>query len=99
MAFIDGDKALKRIKELQETAPLTVGKKQFAEGFFCGLDEAEVVLMQAPAVDVAEVKHGEWEEIRNAYGEIEGWLCKCGREVKSKENYCPACGAKMDGKI
>ncbi len=55
-------------------------------------------LADLPSVDVAEVKHGKWDEIRNAYGEIEGWLCKCGRNAKAKENYCPSCGAKMDGK-
>lgn len=50
------------------------------------------------AADVAPVKHGEWEEIRDAYRQLEGWMCKkCGRETKAKENYCPNCGAKMDG--
>ena len=43
------------------------------------------------------VKHGKWEEIMDPYGRIEGWLCECGREVKSKDNYCPNCGAMMDG--
>ena len=48
--------------------------------------------------DFAPVKHGHWEEIRDAYGQLEGWICKkCGRETKAKENYCPNCGAKMDG--
>lgn len=47
--------------------------------------------------DVAPMKHGEWEEIRDAYGQLEGWMCKkCGRETKAKENYCPSCGAKME---
>lgn len=47
--------------------------------------------------DVQEVKHREWEEIRDAYGQLEGWIhIECGREVKIKENYCPSCGAKMD---
>lgn len=47
---------------------------------------------------VVVVKHGHWEEIRDAYGQLEGWMCKkCGREMKAKENYCPTCGAKMDG--
>lgn len=49
-------------------------------------------------VQVADVtlKHGEWEEIRDAYRQLEGWMCKkCGRETKAKENYCPNCGAKM----
>lgn len=48
-------------------------------------------------LDVQEVKHGKWEEIRDAYGQLEGWIhTECGREVKIKENYCPYCGAKMD---
>lgn len=39
-----------------------------------------------------------WREIRNAYGELEGWIhTECGREVKRKDNYCTHCGAKMDG--
>lgn len=46
--------------------------------------------------DVQEVRQGKWEEIRDAYGQLEGWMCKeCGREMKAKENYCPNCGAKM----
>lgn len=40
---------------------------------------------------------GRWEEIINAYGEIEGWVCTCGREVKCKDNFCPNCGADMRG--
>lgn len=51
-----------------------------------------------PAADVQEVRHGKWEEIRDAYGQLEGWMCKeCGRETKAKVNYCSNCGAKMDG--
>lgn len=52
------------------------------------------------AADVQEVRHGKWEEIRDAYGQLEGWMCReCGREMKAKVNYCPNCGTKMDGKI
>ncbi len=98
--YIDADKALKKIKELQETDPATVGKKQFAEGFFCGLDEAEVVLLQAPTADVAEVKHGEWAWIAG-----DSPMCtRCGKVFDTNDNadagitwmYCPNCGAKMD---
>ena len=49
-----------------------------------------------PAAEVAPVRHGRWEEVRDAYGKLEGWLCECGREVKSKDNYRPNCGARMD---
>ena len=54
------------------------------------------IVLKEPAADVAEVRHGRWEEIRDSYGNLEGWLCECGREVKSKDNYCPSCGVRMD---
>lgn len=61
------------------------------------VDDFERILNSIPVVDVAPVKHGHWEEIRDAYGQLEGWMCKkCGRKMKAKENYCPNCGAKMD---
>lgn len=37
-----------------------------------------------------------WEPITDPYGNLEGWLCSCGRETKEMSNYCPNCGAKMD---
>lgn len=50
-----------------------------------------------PLADVVPVIHGRWEPIINAFGELEGWMCKCcGTETKRKSNYCPNCGAKMD---
>lgn len=61
-----------------------------------GLAVARKAIDALPAADVAEVRHGRWEEIRDPYGNLEGWLCECGREVKSKDNYCPNCGAPMD---
>ena len=52
---------------------------------------------EATVCDMQEIKHGKWAEIRDAYGQLEGWIhIECGREVKIKENYCPNCGAKMD---
>ena len=51
----------------------------------------------ATVCEMEEIRHGKWEEIRDAYGQLEGWFhIECGREVKIKENYCPYCGAKMD---
>ena len=50
-----------------------------------------------PAADIQEVKHGRWEEIRDAYGKLEGWIHRdCSRFSMAMENYCPKCGAKMD---
>ena len=55
------------------------------------------IISEQPTSDVQEVRHGKWETIIDAYGHIEGWLHKeCGRQVTSKDEYCPNCGAKMD---
>ncbi len=89
MAYLDEDVLYDNIEEKYKSA-----KGNSREAYSDVLD----TICEMPRADVVEVKHGEWEEIRNAYGEIEGWLCKCGREVKSKENYCPKCGARMDSK-
>lgn len=58
---------------------------------------ARMIIDKQSIANVQEVKHGKWEEIRDAYGKLEGWIhTECGREVKIKENFCPYCGAKMD---
>jgi uncharacterized OB-fold protein len=42
-----------------------------------------------PAVDAVEVVHANWEN---------GMKCsECGQIDWTKPNYCPNCGAKMDG--
>lgn len=58
---------------------------------------ASIIEKEIPIANVQKVRYGEWKEIRDAYGKLEGWIhTECGREVKIKENYCPDCGAKMD---
>lgn len=53
--------------------------------------------------DVAEVKHGYWKECfedwRMQRMQMVGYQCSvCGfRHYGSRWNYCPSCGAKMDG--
>lgn len=73
-------------------------------GSLLGLKYAHSVVSTAPAADVVEVKHGEWfllDECSN-----EGVYCSvCTKKVyrteyanqKLKSNYCPNCGAIMDG--
>ena len=56
----------------------------------------------SPAADVVEVRHGEW--VGDAFDDV--LVCKeCSYEHAlyvlgklSASNYCPNCGAKMDGK-
>ena len=60
------------------------------------------VIDSVPAVDAVEVVHGRWEE----YSRMPGYLqcSKCHDAhiwfawlKDGKWNYCPNCGAKMDG--
>lgn len=67
-----------------------------------GLDPVAFV-EDVPVADVAPVVHGQWI---NVYPDIEpnplfmyGICSNCGFEqgLSDKLNYCPNCGAKMDG--
>lgn len=64
-------------------------------------DKTKCPIWIAPAADVAPVVHGEWiktSEFMPIYGCSvckERNLFKNGQNVLS--NYCPNCGAKMDG--
>ena len=51
------------------------------------------------AVDAVEEEHGEWGEIYTCCGErLWGYRCsQCETDNSEKSNYCPNCGAKMDG--
>lgn len=57
--LIDVNEALQKVKKLQETDPAVIGKKQFADGYFAGLDELEVILRGIPIVDAVEVEDPE----------------------------------------
>ena len=59
----------------------------------------------APAADVVEVRHGEWihheTEDEDWGGTYHKWTCSCcgysTGDNPCEANYCPNCGAKMDG--
>ena len=52
-----------------------------------------------PAADVAEVVHGEWETNSDRPDSLICSVCKCGFDMWKHDphNYCPNCGARMDG--
>ena len=60
------------------------------------------LIEDAPLVDVAPVRHGAWIDPEDNDGHTE-WHCSyCGDVVCTicgypSANYCPNCGAKMDG--
>lgn len=69
---------------------------------------AEQLLDEIPAADVAPVVRGRWEKEPSSYWRWTSsgavavtrttYRCGlCGRGTAVKSNYCPHCGAKMDG--
>ena len=56
-------------------------------------------LINMPAVDAAPVKHGRWTTKRTWQHDGEWYCSVCDYEpiVFMESNYCPECGAKMDG--
>ena len=69
---------------------------KYSHGQYCYINAQEII-KTIPTADVVEVKHGEWKRIiRN--GKPRGLKCSlCGKHIHFHENYCPNCGAKMDG--
>lgn len=67
---------------------------------YCNLWSKEgcKVILEAPAVDAVEVVHGQW--VYDHWCEFKCSVCgeySSSKPYKGKENYCPNCGAKMDG--
>lgn len=84
--YIDADKA----------------KHEFNIGFG-GVSHAVIanqIIDSTPTADVVEVKHGEWMVIKGEKEKQGTLTCSCClytyRRLHPK-NYCPSCGAKMDG--
>ena len=67
----------------------------YGMGIMTGLGRALTVAKAAPAADVVEVKHGKWKKSGN---EKTCSACKFIYYSNNDDfNYCPNCGAKMDG--
>ncbi len=64
------------------------------------LNDFYVIPKDTPTSDVAPVRHGHWEQVDDT-------KCKCSEcevitmiaqyPIGADKNYCPNCGAKMDG--
>lgn len=69
----------------------------------------KTLLLRQPAADVAEVVYGQWQGEGDGYADgalvYDVWVCSnCGHYIddgtddpECLPNYCPVCGAKMDG--
>ena len=94
--------ALAKIEELNRTPleELDDNKKALWRMWTSALIERSAFkhdVFDAQTADVVEVRHGKW-----LYSNAGNWKCSlCGDEPyydsKKGLNYCPNCGAKMDG--
>lgn len=65
----------------------------------------EEVIRSLPPADVVEVRHGSWHRYSKGSGSYNGVIilsdafqCTiCKKSFWNKSDYCPNCGAKMDG--
>ena len=83
---------VEREKVLSKTAPV--------EGCFSDMISAYDVVM-LPAADVAPTRHGRWGTHSDRPDSLICSVCNCGFDMWKHDphNYCPNCGAKMDGKL
>ena len=91
--YIDADMLLSELQEeLEFETPMYTEKENecFNSGVKCAIRDVK----RLPTADVTEVKHGEWKHYSTTMME-----CSiCGKHTaKHRYNYCPNCGAKMDG--
>lgn len=91
------------IADLEERycKPCESDKKDYyhAKCMVCWVDALIGEIDRAPAADVAPVMHGEWEYIgTDKMGNV--FRCSnCANRIglDKETDYCPNCGAKMDG--
>ena len=65
----------------------------------CWVDDTLDYIDSEPAADVAPVRHGRWGTHSDRPDSLICSVCKCGFDMWKHDphNYCPNCGAKMDG--
>lgn len=64
------------------------------------IEDVDDIIARMPAVDAEPVRHGTWGLVEVGVGtRVEAYhgCSACGCVFKSPSNYCPNCGAKMDG--
>ncbi len=97
MRLIDADEALRLFgEEYEETKELIHNGETQLDSLAEGFTEAyHIIKYVLPTVDAVPVVHG--RKIED--GDIGCfWLCSlCGECLPYGANYCPNCGAKMDG--
>lgn len=85
---------------LQNVVYDVFGEQKSDFGYSTGI--IKTVLEQTKTVDAVEVVHGKWIFKRNPTTDPKGYFIRivcseCNLHTGQTSNYCPQCGAKMDG--
>lgn len=106
--LIDADHLLHEIAELQKSPWYNTGKEidpnfpHMHIGYLERKEAVEIVrdlcIKQEPTVDAEPVRHGRWTYL-NCFEKGRYQCNECGHFVDAgaDKNYCPNCGAKMEG--
>ena len=89
MRLIDADRALEIVRDQGNPHPNAYHLTNYAT----------LILREAPTVDAVQVVHGRWETNSDRPDTLICSICKCGFDMWKHDphNFCPNCGAKMDG--
>ena len=97
--FISREETIKRIKEVYCAGCNSYNGVRCRA---CGTGDAIDIIDDFPAADVAPVRHARWvhEHISEGYAWVICSECEAVIHkilINKRLNYCPNCGAKMDG--
>ena len=99
--YIDKDELL---KDLKDKCDYALREYYWSGEYIMGFTHATDIVNKALPLNVAIVKHGQWIEskehlyLQNGCKEWTNFYCsECDALNNSPTNYCPNCGAKMDG--
>jgi hypothetical protein len=111
--YIDADKKVEELENKIDSLTRLTENRPYDEAIKRDIGTYEsflIELQNTPTADVVEVKCGHW--IENDYRSFDGFetvvypneALKCSecshnfkKELLWRKNYCPECGAKMDG--
>lgn len=92
---------MEELIEIIKTYPAT----SYNEGFLNALKRASVMIAAQPAIDAVPVVHGNYtlafseeENVWKCSNCGDYWLLNDGTPFDNEMNFCPKCGARMDGK-
>lgn len=97
---------MSRYIDVDKVCEMAIIHKDFGQ-CIADLVSLKEVLRDTPTADVAPVKHGQWIKDNDSFQTDDYYCCyfdhicsECGKVVNDRyklPNYCPNCGAKMDG--